>query len=49
MIIFPAWLSHYVEENRSQQNRVSISMNAKLIPKQAVHGIKISPAHTDES
>lgn len=47
MVIFPAWLSHYVEENRSQQDRVSISMNAKLIPKQALsQGIKISPARS---
>lgn len=42
MVIFPAWMSHYVEENRATETRVSISMNAKLKPKHTeVLGIKI--------
>ena len=32
MIIFPAWVSHQVRENRSQTERMSLSMNAKLMP-----------------
>ncbi len=35
MVIFPAWVSHYVEENRSGETRVSRSFNASLKPKDA--------------
>jgi ectoine hydroxylase-related dioxygenase (phytanoyl-CoA dioxygenase family) len=33
MVIFPSWVSHAVEQNRSSQERVSLSMNATLVPK----------------
>lgn len=32
MVIFPAWVSHYVDENRSGETRVSLSFNASLVP-----------------
>lgn len=35
MVIFPAWMSHAVEQNLSGEERVSLSMNATLVPKAA--------------
>ena len=40
MVIFPSWLSHQVGENRSNEPRVSISMNAALLPKDAPYGVR---------
>ncbi|MFQ5995619.1 MAG: TIGR02466 family protein [Acidiferrobacterales bacterium] len=34
MVIFPSWLSHYVTENCSNETRVSLSLNAKVLPKE---------------
>jgi hypothetical protein len=31
MVIFPAWVSHYVDENRSGETCVSVSFNASLV------------------
>lgn len=33
MVIFPSWVSHQVGENRSGETRVSLSMNAVLVPR----------------
>ncbi len=33
MYVFPGWLEHGVEENRSNQDRVSISFNVAAFPK----------------
>ena len=40
MVIFPAWMSHQVGENRSAERRVSLSMNASLIPR----GVQRAPS-----
>ena len=40
MVIFPSWLSHQVGENLSNEPRVSISMNAALLPKSAPYGVR---------
>ena len=32
MILFPGWLLHYVKQNRSDKNRISISTNISLLP-----------------
>jgi len=33
MYVFPGWLEHGVEENRSNQDRVSISFNVAAFPR----------------
>ena len=40
MVIFPSWLSHQVGENRSDEPRVSLSMNAALLPKGSPYGVR---------
>lgn len=40
MVIFPSWLSHQVGENRSGEPRVSLSMNAALLPKDSPYGMR---------
>lgn len=40
MVIFPSWLSHQVGENQSNESRVSISMNAALVPKGSAYGMR---------
>ena len=40
MVIFPSWLNHQVGENRANEARVSISMNAALMPKNSPYGIR---------
>ena len=40
MAIFPSWLSHQVGENRSGEPRVSLSMNAALLPKGSPYGMR---------
>ena len=40
MVIFPSWVSHQVGENRAGEARVSISMNAALLPKDSPHGMR---------
>ena len=39
MVIFPSWLSHQVGENQSNESRVSLSMNAALVPKGSAYGM----------
>lgn len=39
MVIFPSWMSHQVGENRSGEQRISLSMNAALVP----HGVPLMP------
>ncbi len=41
MVIFPSWLSHQVGENRSGEPRVSLSMNAALLPKGSPYGMRL--------
>ena len=31
LYIFPGWLSHFVDANMSQEKRISLSFNTKLI------------------
>lgn len=40
MVIFPSWLNHQVGENLSGEPRVSVSMNAALLPKNSPFGIR---------
>ena len=40
MVIFPSWVTHQVEENRSSEPRVSLSMNAALFQKNSPYGMR---------
>jgi len=40
MVIFPSWLNHQVSENRANEARVSLSMNAALLPKNSPFGMR---------
>ena len=33
IILFPSWVAHFVEENQTDHNRISLSFNIKLIDK----------------
>lgn len=40
MVIFPSWLNHQVGENLSSEPRVSLSMNAALLPRNSPFGMR---------
>ena len=47
MVVFPSWVGHLVGENRTDQRRVSLSMNAKVVPvgeAAAVTGVRVDPS-----
>ena len=36
LLIWPAWVPHYVEENKSNKQRINIATNIKLVDKNAI-------------
>jgi len=49
MYLFPGWLAHEVEPNRSNAERVSIAFNVSLAPKGAASGIRSGDAQSGAS
>ncbi len=39
LLLFPAWLEHHVEENRSSEQRISIAFNVALMSGLRQHGL----------
>lgn len=44
LVLFPSWLSHYVQSNESELRRISVAFNITFFPKNIVQKVNFEPA-----